>query len=57
MPLAATHYHFIREIPMFASYEVRIGIQAWDHKWVRFFLFFLFLVYHVNYSCMSRSSS
>ena len=35
MPLAATHYNFIREIPMFALYEVRLGIQSWDHKWVR----------------------
>ena len=33
--LKATHYHFIREIPMLASYEVRTSIAAWDHKWVR----------------------
>lgn len=32
--LAATHYNFIREIPIFASYEVRVSIQAWDHKWL-----------------------
>ncbi|KAF8342468.1 hypothetical protein F5887DRAFT_974384 [Amanita rubescens] len=33
MPLAATHYYFIREIPTFASYEVRMSVQAWDQKW------------------------
>ncbi|KIO05912.1 hypothetical protein M404DRAFT_508186 [Pisolithus tinctorius Marx 270] len=32
--LGATHYHFIREIPMFARYEVRISIAAWDQKWL-----------------------
>ncbi|KAJ7438948.1 hypothetical protein B0H11DRAFT_2103477 [Mycena galericulata] len=32
--LAATHYHFIREIPLFARYEVRTNIGAWDGKWV-----------------------
>lgn len=32
--LGATHYHFIREIPIFARYEVRISIAAWDQKWV-----------------------
>ncbi|KAF8631503.1 hypothetical protein AX15_002367 [Amanita polypyramis BW_CC] len=34
LALAATHYEFIREIPMFASYEVRVSIQTWDHKWL-----------------------
>ncbi|GLB45721.1 putative thioesterase-like superfamily protein [Lyophyllum shimeji] len=33
MALAATHYHFIREIPMLASYEVRLSVGTWDHKW------------------------
>ncbi|KIJ93146.1 hypothetical protein K443DRAFT_684765 [Laccaria amethystina LaAM-08-1] len=33
MPLAATHYHFIQEIPMLSSYEVRTSIGAWDQKW------------------------
>ncbi|KAH7911510.1 hypothetical protein BJ138DRAFT_1085416 [Hygrophoropsis aurantiaca] len=32
--LGSTHYHFIREIPMFATYEVRLSIGAWDHKWM-----------------------
>ncbi|KAK2463910.1 hypothetical protein APHAL10511_004082 [Amanita phalloides] len=35
MALAATHYHFIREIPKFASYQVRTSIHAWDEKWYR----------------------
>ncbi|KAJ7469237.1 hypothetical protein FB451DRAFT_1136520 [Mycena latifolia] len=33
-PLAATHFHFIREIPMFARYEVRASVGAWDDKWI-----------------------
>ncbi|KAF7377374.1 Peptidase A1 domain-containing protein [Mycena sanguinolenta] len=34
MALAATHFHFIREIPMLSSYEVRTRIGAWDGKWI-----------------------
>jgi hypothetical protein len=34
VPLSGTHYHFIREIPMLASYEVRTSIAAWDQKWL-----------------------
>ncbi|KAJ7469112.1 hypothetical protein FB451DRAFT_1400683 [Mycena latifolia] len=30
---AATHYHFIREIPMVSRYEVRASIGAWDDNW------------------------
>ncbi|KAJ8521906.1 hypothetical protein ONZ45_g1417 [Pleurotus djamor] len=33
-PLAATHYHFIREIPMFSKYEIRVRIGSWDDKWM-----------------------
>ncbi|KIK91758.1 hypothetical protein PAXRUDRAFT_830552 [Paxillus rubicundulus Ve08.2h10] len=33
-PLAATHYHFIREIPPLATYEVRSSIASWDNKWI-----------------------
>ncbi|KAG6826495.1 hypothetical protein H0H93_016453, partial [Arthromyces matolae] len=33
MPLAATHFKFIREIPMLTPYEVRMSIGGWDHKW------------------------
>ncbi|KAJ7435193.1 hypothetical protein FB451DRAFT_370737 [Mycena latifolia] len=28
------HFHFIREIPMFARYEVRASVGAWDDKWI-----------------------
>ena len=31
----ATHFHFIHEIPMFKSYEIRTNLAAWDQKWVR----------------------
>ncbi|KAM6491307.1 hypothetical protein JOM56_013546 [Amanita muscaria] len=34
MALAATHFEFIKEIPMFASYEVRVTIGSWDQKWL-----------------------
>ncbi|KAJ6556211.1 hypothetical protein B0H19DRAFT_994471 [Mycena capillaripes] len=34
VPLAATHFHFIREIPMLSRYEVRTTIGAWDGKWI-----------------------
>ncbi|KAJ6482553.1 hypothetical protein C8R45DRAFT_1001853 [Mycena sanguinolenta] len=36
MALGATHFHFIREIPMLSSYEVRTSIGAWDGKWIWF---------------------
>ncbi|KAF7360942.1 Peptidase A1 domain-containing protein [Mycena sanguinolenta] len=32
--LAATHFHFIREIPMLTRYEVRTSVGAWDEKWI-----------------------
>ena len=44
MPLAATHYDFIRELPMFAPYEVRLTIHSWDHKWVCVFPFFFLII-------------
>ncbi|KAG5729440.1 hypothetical protein E4T56_gene6141 [Termitomyces sp. T112] len=34
MALAATHYNFIREIPMLAPYEVRLSVGSWDQKWI-----------------------
>ncbi|KAJ7871915.1 hypothetical protein B0H13DRAFT_1634086 [Mycena leptocephala] len=34
VPLAATHFHYIREIPMLTHYEVRTTIGAWDEKWI-----------------------
>jgi hypothetical protein len=32
--IAATHHHFIREIPVLARYETRVSIGSWDQKWV-----------------------
>ncbi|KAJ3769322.1 hypothetical protein FB446DRAFT_748488 [Lentinula raphanica] len=34
IPLASTHFHFIRELPVFAKYELRLTIGAWDEKWM-----------------------
>ncbi|KAF9232091.1 hypothetical protein BU15DRAFT_55414, partial [Melanogaster broomeanus] len=32
--LGSTQYHFLREIPVFASYEIKLSIGAWDQKWM-----------------------
>ncbi|KAI0338644.1 hypothetical protein BDW22DRAFT_1348350 [Trametopsis cervina] len=32
--LAASHFKFIREIPMFTTFEMRTTIAAWDNKWM-----------------------
>ncbi|KAJ3474753.1 hypothetical protein NLI96_g12276 [Meripilus lineatus] len=32
--LGATHFKFLREIPMFSPYEIRISVGTWDHKWM-----------------------
>ncbi|CEL58628.1 hypothetical protein RSOLAG1IB_08690 [Rhizoctonia solani AG-1 IB] len=32
--LGGAHYHYIREIPMNASYEIRVSIGGWDDKWI-----------------------
>ncbi|KDN35449.1 hypothetical protein RSAG8_11587, partial [Rhizoctonia solani AG-8 WAC10335] len=32
--LGGAHYHYIREIPMNASYEIRVSIGGWDEKWI-----------------------
>ncbi|KAH8829514.1 hypothetical protein DL96DRAFT_1598416 [Flagelloscypha sp. PMI_526] len=34
MALAATHYHFIREIPVLVPYEIHVSVLAWDQKWI-----------------------
>ncbi|KAJ3850025.1 hypothetical protein EV368DRAFT_46135 [Lentinula lateritia] len=34
IPLAGTHFHFVREIPILAKYEVRVTLGAWDEKWI-----------------------
>ncbi|KAG9086366.1 hypothetical protein FS749_003684 [Ceratobasidium sp. UAMH 11750] len=31
--LAGAHYHFIREIPVGASYEIRLTVGGWEKKW------------------------
>ncbi|KAG9119116.1 hypothetical protein FRC07_006026 [Ceratobasidium sp. 392] len=31
--LAGAHYHVIREIPVGASYEIRLTVGGWDKKW------------------------
>ncbi|KAJ7768942.1 hypothetical protein B0H16DRAFT_273697 [Mycena metata] len=36
VPLSATYFHFIREIPMLTRYDVRTSIGAWDEKWIWF---------------------
>jgi len=34
MALGATHYKFIREVPMLSTYEMRISMACWDRKWI-----------------------
>ncbi|EKM52920.1 uncharacterized protein PHACADRAFT_261613 [Phanerochaete carnosa HHB-10118-sp] len=34
MPLGATHFKFISEIPILAHYEMRMSMAAWDNKWL-----------------------
>ncbi|KAI8982728.1 hypothetical protein BD414DRAFT_537748 [Trametes punicea] len=34
MGLGATHFAFLREIPMFSNYEMRVSVMSWDHKWI-----------------------
>ncbi|KAF8870820.1 hypothetical protein BD779DRAFT_1680805 [Infundibulicybe gibba] len=41
MALAATHYHFIREVPMLSKYEIKVSIGAWDQKWIYVILRFV----------------
>jgi hypothetical protein len=48
-PPPATHYHFIREIPVFARYEIQTVIGAWDDKWVRYSI--LITLRWVNLHC------
>ncbi|TFY68123.1 hypothetical protein EVJ58_g1217 [Rhodofomes roseus] len=31
--LGATHFNFLREIPILAPYEIRMRIAGWDSKW------------------------
>jgi hypothetical protein len=34
MALGAAHYHYIKEIPMFADYEIQLSIGGFEDKWV-----------------------
>ncbi|RPD61061.1 hypothetical protein L226DRAFT_486149 [Lentinus tigrinus ALCF2SS1-7] len=34
MGLGATHFTFLREIPMFSHYEMRTSVMSWDNKWI-----------------------
>ncbi|KAI0833654.1 hypothetical protein BC628DRAFT_1406623 [Trametes gibbosa] len=34
MGLGATHFTFLREIPIFAHYEMRVSAMSWDNKWL-----------------------
>ncbi|KAF9447386.1 hypothetical protein P691DRAFT_706877 [Macrolepiota fuliginosa MF-IS2] len=34
IPLGGTHFIYLREIPMFAQYEVRSMVASWDQKWL-----------------------
>ncbi|KIK53890.1 hypothetical protein GYMLUDRAFT_232610 [Collybiopsis luxurians FD-317 M1] len=34
IPLSSTHFHFVKELPAFARYELRLSIGAWDEKWM-----------------------
>ncbi|KAH9983048.1 hypothetical protein BJV74DRAFT_777907 [Russula compacta] len=53
--LAGTHFHFIREIPMFARYEVRSQIVGWDHKW--FYIVHRFVTHRKAVPRASRSKN
>lgn len=32
--IVAAHYHYIKEIPMFADYEIQLSIGGFEDKWV-----------------------
>lgn len=42
--ILATHFTFLREIPMFSRYETRASIASWDDKWVSLEYFFRFFL-------------
>jgi len=52
--LAGTHFQFLREIPMFARYEVRSQIVGWDHKWL--YVVHRFVSHHKSASRRSAPS-
>lgn len=32
--LGASHYHFVKEIPIGTRYEIRVNIVGWEEKWI-----------------------
>ncbi|KAH8093064.1 hypothetical protein BXZ70DRAFT_897800 [Cristinia sonorae] len=34
MGVGATHFKYLKEIPIFSTYEMRTSIAAWDQKWM-----------------------
>ncbi|KAH9847502.1 hypothetical protein C2E23DRAFT_495197 [Lenzites betulinus] len=34
MAVGATHFTFLREIPIFSFYEMRVSLITWDNKWI-----------------------
>ncbi|KZV66340.1 hypothetical protein PENSPDRAFT_677052 [Peniophora sp. CONT] len=32
--LGATHFQFLKEIPILSPYEIRMSLVAWDQKWI-----------------------
>ncbi|CAE6463598.1 unnamed protein product [Rhizoctonia solani] len=53
--LGGAHYHYIREIPMNASYEIRVSIGGWDDKWI--YLVAKFVTHPKNRSKSSTSKA
>jgi len=52
--LAGTHFHFIREIPILARYEIRSQIVGWDQKWL--YLVHRFVTHRKPTSTRSQAS-
>lgn len=34
MGLGGSHYNFIKEIPLYADYEIRVNVVGWEEKWM-----------------------
>jgi hypothetical protein len=52
--IVAAHYHYIKEIPMFADYEIQLSIGGFEDKWVSFTSpSYLCPGYSSNYRCQS----
>ncbi|KAG8779596.1 hypothetical protein FRC12_024048 [Ceratobasidium sp. 428] len=53
--LAGAHYHFIREIPVGARYEVRLTVGGWEKKWA--YLVAKFVTYPTKTKSKSHTST